>query len=119
MNTRPADYESAALPTELHQRIRSNANGSIAQRFFCVKRFFKLFESGGFAAAFSIFPPSAADAVDVALEVAAADELGKHILLKDRHGAGKESHLAPNLLGARGRQPTRIDGAMVLEIVFM
>ena len=46
----------------------------------------------------------AADAVDVALEVAAADELGKHILLEDRHGAGVKAHLAAKMLGKRGRQ---------------
>ena len=104
---RPANYESAALPTELHQRIYSNASKSISQSFLLVKQFPKLFESGGkaiSAAAFSFFAPLAANAVDVALKVAAAYELGEHILLKDRYRAGIEPHLAPELLGKCRRQ---------------
>ena len=73
-----------------------------------VKQFPKLFESGGkaiSAAAFSFFAPLAANAVDVALKVAAAYELGEHILLKDRYRAGIEPHLAPELLGKRSVVP--------------
>ena len=64
-----------------------------------VKRFCKVFAS-------SVLLPAAfaADAVDVALKVAAADELCEHILLEDRYRAGVEANLAAEALGERGRQ---------------
>ena len=43
LNPRPADYKSAALPTELHQRVgfALNARDNIAHKSAFVKSFFK------------------------------------------------------------------------------
>ena len=46
---------------------------------------------GSFSRLFPAFPP--ADPVDVALEIAAFDEGGQHVLLKGGHGAGIKAHL--------------------------
>ena len=44
-NPRPADYKSAALPTELHQRVgfALNASDNIAHKYAFVKPFFEKF----------------------------------------------------------------------------
>ena len=43
LNRRPADYESAALPTELHQHSCAATIIIIAQLRGAVKRFFEVF----------------------------------------------------------------------------